>query len=546
MKKVEFQFYQARFTAVVKSQAKGFVDRFVFSEIEMEQVSIKDISALDIDHIDHYKAGKYKFYPQLYVGRGKGIRKYLRWSTVPFVLMARDADINNFGKIQQVVFRNFDSDTEGRIFKKIAEGHYVLSGDVFFGVLKPAPEPVVVPSGGSISAPQITNIADQGRVAALSGRAGCLGPFGNLVHNSGQLVQQTTQTRPVQFAKANAGGCLRNLWRAFLFFVWTLVCFYLWQMAPWMGLLGLMVGLLWLVSRFIPSFPFRSWYSWVMILLLFSFLMNNRRTLQEDFVPRQTGDGRVVQEEPEEFLFEDKDVKIKDFRHLKTIQWFDFAKRSFTTTYATASMAYLDSKRSREGLRNQPLGNDQIGQMATIYAKTLEGDMPKLDSLVLDFQSKISSKNLSKLQAAEMVITFVQEIEYVLVHDHTCTQSAVEDGDFVKEWHQDKKACMPNVFGGVQGPYEFAHNLKGDCDTRALLGHALLNRLGISSSVWVSSSYGHSILGVGVPAGFGSYKEIQGVKHYAVELTAKGFKIGMIMPHQRKMSNWTITNFQNY
>jgi hypothetical protein len=53
-------------------------------------------------------------------------------------------------------------------------------------------------------------------------------------------------------------------------------------------------------------------------------------------------------------------------------------------------------------------------------------------------------------------------------------------------------------------------------------------------------------LGVGVPAGFGSYKEIQGVKHYAVELTAKGFKIGMIMPHQRKMSNWTITNFQNY
>ena len=66
MKKVEFQFYQARFTAVVKSQAKGFVDRFVFSEIDMEQVSIKDISALDIDHIDHYKAGKYKFYPQLY------------------------------------------------------------------------------------------------------------------------------------------------------------------------------------------------------------------------------------------------------------------------------------------------------------------------------------------------------------------------------------------------------------------------------------------------------------------------------------------------
>jgi hypothetical protein len=546
VKKVEFQFYQARFTAVVKSQAKGFVDRFVFSEIEMEQVSIKDISALDIDHIDHYKAGKYKFYPQLYVGRGKGIRKHLRWNNGPFVLMARDAEINYFGKIQQVVFRNFDSDTEGRIFKKIAEGHYVLSGDVFFGVLKPAPEPVVVLSGGSISAPQITNIADQGRVATLSGRAGCLGPLGFLVHNSGQLVQQTTQTRPVQFAKANAGGCLSNLWRAFLFFVWILVCFYLWQMAPWMGLLGLMVGLLWLVSRFVPSFPFRSWYSWVMVLLLFIFLLNNRRTMQEDFVPEQTGDGKVEQDKPEEYTYEDKDVRIKDYKHRKTIHWFDFGNRSYTSTYSTISMAYIDSKRSREGLRNQPLGNDQIGQMAAIYTKTMESDMPKLDSLVLDFKSKIASKRLNAVQAAEMVTTFVQEIDYVLVHDNSCKQSAVEDGDFVEEWHANRKPCMPNVFGGVQGPYEFAHNLKGDCDTRSLLAHALLNRLGISSSVWVSTVYGHSVLGVGVPAGFGSYKEINGAKHYAVELTAKGFKIGMLIPEQRNMSNWVITNFQNY
>jgi hypothetical protein len=412
--------------------------------------------------------------------------------------------------------------------------------------LKPAPEPVVVLSGGSISAPQITNIADQGRVATLSGRAGCLGPLGFLVHNSGQLVQQTTQTRPVQFAKANAGGCLSNLWRAFLFFVWILVCFYLWQMAPWMGLLGLMVGLLWLVSRFVPSFPFRSWYSWVMVLLLFIFLLNNRRTMQEDFVPEQTGDGKVEQDKPEEYTYEDKDVRIKDYKHRKTIHWFDFGNRSYTSTYSTISMAYIDSKRSREGLRNQPLGNDQIGQMAAIYTKTMESDMPKLDSLVLDFKSKIASKRLNAVQAAEMVTTFVQEIDYVLVHDNSCKQSAVEDGDFVEEWHANRKPCMPNVFGGVQGPYEFAHNLKGDCDTRSLLAHALLNRLGISSSVWVSTVYGHSVLGVGVPAGFGSYKEINGAKHYAVELTAKGFKIGMLIPEQRNMSNWVITNFQNY
>jgi hypothetical protein len=53
-------------------------------------------------------------------------------------------------------------------------------------------------------------------------------------------------------------------------------------------------------------------------------------------------------------------------------------------------------------------------------------------------------------------------------------------------------------------------------------------------------------LGVGVPAGFGSYKVVNGVKHYAVELTAKGFKIGMIMAENRNMNNWIITNYQNF
>lgn len=96
-----------------------------------------------------------------------------------------------------------------------------MSGEVFFGVLKPAHEPVEVLSGEPITAPQITNIAGQIQVATngevLAGRPGCLGPLGHLARNSGQLVRQTTQTRPVQFARSNAGGCLGNLWRGFLF-----------------------------------------------------------------------------------------------------------------------------------------------------------------------------------------------------------------------------------------------------------------------------------------------------------------------------------------
>ena len=89
------------------------------------------------------------------------------------------------------------------------------------------------------------------------------------------------------------------------------------------------------------------------------------------------------------------------------------------------------------------------------------------------------------------------------------------------------------------------HNLKGDCDTRSLYAFTILKELGIPASVWISETYGHSVLGVGLPVGNGFYKEINGVKHYAVELTAKGFRLGMISPEQQIQSNWDIALFYN-
>jgi hypothetical protein len=196
-------------------------------------------------------------------------------------------------------------------------------------------------------------------------------------------------------------------------------------------------------------------------------------------------------------------------------------------------------------MKKQNLGDNQVEYMANLYGRLLANDQPKLDSLARDLKKKALAKNLNALQTAEMVTTMVQEIDYVLVHDNSCKQSSEEDGDFVRDYHKARKPCLPNIFAGVQSPYEFTHNLKGDCDTRTLLAHALLTRLGISSSVWISTVYGHSVLGVGVPVGFGSYKDVRGVKHFGVELTNKGFKIGMLAPEQRNMRNWVVTNYKN-
>jgi hypothetical protein len=113
------------------------------------------------------------------------------------------------------------------------------------------------------------------------------------------------------------------------------------------------------------------------------------------------------------------------------------------------------------------------------------------------------------------------------------------------EYHRSNKPCLPEVPGGVQSPYEFMHNLKGGCDTRSLLAFTILRSMDIPASVWISEAYGHSVLGVGLPVSTGFYKEINGVKHYAVELTAKGFRLGMISPEQQVRNNWDIALFVN-
>ena len=152
---------------------------------------------------------------------------------------------------------------------------------------------------------------------------------------------------------------------------------------------------------------------------------------------------------------------------------------------------------------------------------------------------------MNQIEVAEMVVTFIQEIPYYLVHDGTCQMAIQSGNDFVREYHRAKKPCISNIKGGVQSPYEFLHNLKGDCDTRSLLGFTILTELKIPCSVWVSEVYGHSILGVGVPVGHGIFKSIEGVKHYGVELTAKGFRLGMVAPENARSANWDISIYNN-
>ena len=213
--------------------------------------------------------------------------------------------------------------------------------------------------------------------------------------------------------------------------------------------------------------------------------------------------------------------------------------------YATADAEYSKSLDNHDKV-SKVSATEEMQFWNQAYRILLAHDQEKVDSIANIVQSVSEKKNFSTLQSAEYLVTMIQEIPYVLVHDMTCKEAVLQYKGFVAQYHMQGKPCLPNIVAGVQSPYEFMHNLKGDCDTRTLFAHAVLNKLGISSSVWVSSAYGHSILGVGVPGSSNNRKIVNGVPHYAVELTAKNFRIGMIAPEQNQMSNWKIAVYKNF
>lgn len=226
-----------------------------------------------------------------------------------------------------------------------------------------------------------------------------------------------------------------------------------------------------------------------------------------------------------------------------TIDWRDFSEIQYHNKYSTQTKLAEQSLQQHNKWSN-PSITDEMLFWHDLYYDLYNNDRDKLDSLILYFQNEWKNNNLTLTQAAEMVVTFVQEIPYVLIHDGTCAE-AQSMGGFISEYHSEGLPCKAGVVAGIQSPYEFIHDLEGDCDTRSLLTYAILEGLNIKSSVWVSAEYGHSIIGIAVPTNSTNYKSLNGTRYFATELTAKGFRVGMIAPEHTDMDNWNIVLYNN-
>ncbi|HVY45778.1 MAG TPA: hypothetical protein VHB21_07865, partial [Minicystis sp.] len=128
------------------------------------------------------------------------------------------------------------------------------------------------------------------------------------------------------------------------------------------------------------------------------------------------------------------------------------------------------------------------------------------------FRAHAKAKKLTSLEAADLVVSFVQSIHY-----------EVPDEPF-----------------GLLAPALVASEGRGDCDSKSLLALVLLHELGIDGVLLTSDAHHHAMLGVPLPVD-GTSLELAGRRYAFTECTAVGWPIGRVDPMLLHPDDWRAT-----
>jgi hypothetical protein len=524
---IVLNYYKGKFTGLLKPKNGKHHGALLFSAIDWEYLRIDDIEKLSIASIDEYKTGDFWYKEKINTRK-----RFNLFGNTTQLFIPRGAD-QYFGEsIYQVLLKNFKitPNNSSSYSKEIIE----VTGDIYFQVRTKAVAKIAEPAQTFI----VEDVNAVNGVNILEG--GIVDNTNKTIQTEEPILQPIATPLIPQINKTNKSFNILGtvFWLLFLWFAW--------KTFPSAILLFLVLGIGWFITRFIGRKILGGIFTFILLFIVFAVVLNLFSRGGNNLAPIKTRQGSVKTSNP--FVTEDKNGGNRSqIMTQKSIEWFDFKERNYNATYNTSAQDFEQELRLHQQIADEAQKQPSEEMYSFLYAKMVNLDQTKIDSVVAIFEDSVQNKKLSPIATAEMVVTFIQEIPYYLVHDRSCKEVLQNSGSaFFKEYHRQKKPCLSEVPFGVQSPFEFLHNLKGDCDTRSLLAFAILKKLNIPCSVWISQTYGHSILGVGLPVGVGMYKNVAGVKHYGVELTAKGYKLGAVSPSQNVTSNWEVAlSFNN-
>ncbi len=218
-------------------------------------------------------------------------------------------------------------------------------------------------------------------------------------------------------------------------------------------------------------------------------------------------------------------------------KWQDYNWNDLSINLEVWSDDYKQSVNYRNRINIEYWGSN-IEYWAQVYEKLIANDSEHLDRIVATFDAFQKKNNINKVHFAEIIISCIQNIPYVLVHENSC-EDFVNMSRAYADLHSSHK-CKSEIKFGLQSPTEFMADLKGDCDTRSVLLFTILSRLGYKVAVLNSDEYGHSILGINLPSQGEYFVKHRGVKYYVWETTAEGWKSGTIPPDMTNMNYWQV------
>lgn len=224
----------------------------------------------------------------------------------------------------------------------------------------------------------------------------------------------------------------------------------------------------------------------------------------------------------EERLLED--LQTLDRQHQREWQAPGLSQ-SYCMQYATTNEESTASAMMRTDLRAR---YDEGNFWGSIYAQLVTQSADKLDYLADSLKRVADRENYDAFDLARVTVAFVQDIPYSYVIPVDCS-----------EYNIGNSPCMGQVPYGIISPYEFAHTLYGDCDTRAVLLYVLLRKLGFDPMIVVSNEYAHAMLAINLPAQ-GEFLTHAGKRYYFWETTATGWGVGMLPPDTNNKNYWKI------
>jgi len=221
------------------------------------------------------------------------------------------------------------------------------------------------------------------------------------------------------------------------------------------------------------------------------------------------------------------------------IQWKDYDSTAYQARLSILRSEVNSSAATHEGLQYIPETS-----LAPVYNQLIGMDDNKLGRVVNTFDSIRKSRQLDQIAFANMVVSCIQSVPYFLVVDQSCNAEQYQNAFITQYLNQcNADCCIGYAKYGVRSPAEFIGDLKGDCDTRAMIIYAVLKKFNYDVAILTSMYYQHALIAVAFdqyPVGESVLIPIRNKNYLLWETTQAGFRAGDIPEAYRDLDRWTV------